>query len=718
MTIKKKLIVSTIAASMAATAFAGIPLSSKGLAEKLGFNNTAYAAAAFPNTDIVNYANKLYAALDSVDGGLEAVRALRTKFAALDETDLKYIAVPITSEVNLKLGADFSSEDKDAVAGLVSDIIAFTYDPNLTELETIRNTKAYRDVLLELAAGAGLKTEELEALTVDDVAEYFLAFQEKLIGLIEDLGADNLTELLLVLNDDTKRAELIEEAFTALKSEGLLVQKILSGYHITPLDLSIVVQRVQEKVGKDAILSAGAALYLAIQKMNETTSPGGGGVIGGGEETPTVEIPKDVTALIDDIKKKLANATDAEKAAILAEAVQKATALVTKLSTFDLSSDVKVSNGQASVQVSSSSVLSAIAGIGEILKNVKALAPGVTVPAPVLNLNLGNVAQDGVKIGLNDAVIQEAIKAGLGGINLTVNGLSATLPVGGQFNGPVDFNINKSKADSSTTGERKAASDVYSFGLTIGGKTVTSFEQPVKVSIPLGNVDGVDKELLSLAKIVDGKLVFQGGTVEGNLIVEHRDTFSQYVVVENKVSFTDIASVESWAGRAIEVIAAKGAIEGKKAGVFAPKDNVTRAEFAKMLTRALDIDNSSAKESFADVKDTDWSAPYIGAAAKLGIIQGRSASKFDPNAQITRAEMATMIARALKVTKGAQDVTDVTAALEGFKDAGSISASLKAGVAFASKNGIVIGNNGKFSPNASATRAEAAVMIYRAVNFK
>ncbi|NIK69226.1 S-layer homology domain-containing protein [Paenibacillus sp. BK720] len=710
MTIKKKLIVSTIAASMAATAFAGIPLSSKGLAEKLGFNNTAYAAAAFPSTGIVDYANKLRAAL-AATGGLDEVQALRTALQSLDTSELKSIASPITSKVTTKLGESF---DENALADLVSDVISITYDPNLTELERIRNTDKYRAVLAQLGVGAGFTPEQVDDVTVDQVAQYFFTLQEKLAGILKNIPTE---QLIAALNDPVKRDALIQQALVALSDEKLVVQDIFDAYGITTADLKSVVANAQGKVESTVVLKAATALYGAYLKMNETTTPGGGGVIGGGD-TGTVEIPKAVTDLIDDIKKKLANATDAEKAAILAEAVQKATALVTKLSTFDLSSDVKVSNGQASVQVSSSSVLSAIAGIGEILKNVKALAPGVTVPAPVLNLNLGNVAQDDVKIGLNDAVIQEAIKAGLGGINLTVNGLSATLPVGGQFNGPVDFNINKSKADSSTTGERKAASDVYSFGLTIGGKTVTSFEQPVKVSIPLGNVDGVDKELLSLAKIVDGKLVFQGGTVEGNLIVEHRDTFSQYVVVENKVSFTDIASVESWAGRAIEVIAAKGAIEGKKAGVFAPKDNVTRAEFAKMLTRALDIDNSSAKESFADVKDTDWSAPYIGAAAKLGIIQGRSASKFDPNAQITRAEMATMIARALKVTKGAQDVTDVTAALAGFKDAGSISASLKAGVAFASKNGIVIGNNGKFSPNASATRAEAAVMIYRAVNFK
>ncbi|GMK48345.1 hypothetical protein PghCCS26_54750 [Paenibacillus glycanilyticus] len=711
MTIKKKIIVSTIAASMAATAFAGIPLSSKGLAEKLGFNNTAYAAASSSTDQLIAEANKWHAALGV--NGLATLKTLRDVIKGLSPAQVKEIIAPITAEINKK--HVLSPDEKTAVEALYINLLGFTYTADYSYFDGIQDSTGFQ-VLRTLADEA-----DVTGLTFEDLAAYVLKVKTNLFA---SLDAMPVSEVQGLANNPLAVVTLVKNAIQAVPDTNDTASKIKAVFNYYGVDQTVLTEAAGNLVVKVAIVNANAipnainAVMNAYLSTRNTGGNTGGGVIGGGEETTTVEIPKDVTALIDEIKNKLANATDAEKAAILAEAVQKATALVTKLSTFDLSSDVKVSNGQASVQVSSSSVLSAIAGIGEILKNVKALAPGVTVPAPVLNLNLGNVAQDNVKIGLDNAVIQEAIKAGLGGINLTVNGLSAVLPVGGQFNGAIDFNINKSKADSSTTGELKAASDVYSFGLTIGGQSVTSFAQPVTVAIPLGNVDGVDKELLSLAKIVDGKLVFQGGTVQGNLIVEHRDTFSQYVVVENKVSFTDIASVQSWAGRAIEVIAAKGAIEGKKAGVFAPKDNVTRAEFAKMLTRALDIDNSSAKEDFADVKDTDWSAPYIGAAAKLGIIQGRSATKFDPNAQITRAEMATMIARALKVTKGAQDVTDVTAALAGFKDASSISASLKAGVAFASKNGIVIGNNGKFSPNASATRAEAAVMIYRAVNFK
>lgn len=262
----------------------------------------------------------------------------------------------------------------------------------------------------------------------------------------------------------------------------------------------------------------------------------------------------------------------------------------------------------------------------------------------------------------------------------------------------------------------KLASSVYDFELTVGGVVTSTFKQPIIIKLPLKNTEGLDKELLSVAKVVYKELQYQGGVVDGDYITEPRDGFSSYAVLENKVSFKDVASVQAWAGRQISVVAAKGAIEGVGNGNFAPKSNVTRAEFAKMLIRALNLENNSAKQSFGDVSSTAWYAPYVAVAAEKGIITGRSAAQFDPSATITRAEMATMIARAVKSQKP-EAATNVSS-LSKFSDAGKIAASLKDGVAFAASNNLVIGNAGKFNPNNTATRAEAAVIIYRTINFK
>ncbi|MNF12592.1 Endo-1,4-beta-xylanase A precursor [compost metagenome] len=74
--------------------------------------------------------------------------------------------------------------------------------------------------------------------------------------------------------------------------------------------------------------------------------------------------------------------------------------------------------------------------------------------------------------------------------------------------------------------------------------------------------------------------------------------------------------------------------------------------------------------------------------------------------------MAAMISRALKLTKTTEADDSV---LNTFTDADAIPASLKSDISVAVNEGLIIGSNGKFNPNGSATRAEAAVVIYRVV---
>src|SRR5690606_32502953 len=131
---------------------------------------------------------------------------------------------------------------------------------------------------------------------------------------------------------------------------------------------------------------------------------------------------------------------------------------------------------------------------------------------------------------------------------------------------------------------------------------------------------------------------------------------------------------------------------------------------------AFDLGDATAKENFTDVNASDWFASYVAAAAKAGIINGRSDSEFAPNEAVTRAEMATMAARALKLAKGYRDA-DITVSLKAFNDSGDINESLKAGVALAANKGIIIGEaEGQFNPNGNSTRAQAAVVLYRLIN--
>ncbi|MDT3428860.1 hypothetical protein J2Z22_004454 [Paenibacillus forsythiae] len=660
MTLKKKLAVSTLAVSMAAASVAGLPLSGKGLAQQLGFVNVASAATAVSNAQVKANLLTLFASLQPADW--DKLAAFYDDVNALSKSEYKEIFAPILSKLQLDIEqADTSFELFKSATSVVYDV----YQGDFAAIDRIQTNADYVSLLDDIAAKA-----EVDELTIDDFVEFFFGTSGVESEFRELLKNKTQSELNAIINDPSAFEELFEEAYDNLlkqpvgSDKATTVSDAVYNLGITPSDVKTTLYGL-----KTTIPSATPAAQ-ALAKAYIRAFP-----LGKSDPAPT---PDGITAPIPTPDPTL----------------------------FDASRFVTVVGNKATLALVDA----------DVIKAIQALAAAKA--GNTLTLNLGTVNADTVEVPISKAIIDAAKANGIANIAITFNGVTITIPVA-QFDAAVTLTVTKANPSVATSvTSLKLASDVYEFGLTVGGVPTSTFKQPITIKLPLKNTDGLDKELLSVTKIVYGNLQFQGGVVDGGFIIEPRDTFSSYVVVENKVTFNDIASVQAWAGRQIQVVAAKGAIEGVGAGKFLPKNNITRAEFAKMLIRALNLENSSAVNSFSDVKKTDWFAPYVAAAADKGIINGRSASKFDPNATITRAEMATMISRALKSVHNLKD-SDVSAtALGSFSDAAKISPSLKDGVAFAASKGLIIGNAGKFNPNNKATRAEAAVIIYRSINFK
>ncbi len=196
-----------------------------------------------------------------------------------------------------------------------------------------------------------------------------------------------------------------------------------------------------------------------------------------------------------------------------------------------------------------------------------------------------------------------------------------------------------------------------------------------------------------------------GGNTTTNVSIGTNPVTSAVVAQQNsEMIFADIESV-SWAKDAIEMCYKRGIISGRTAEIFAPNDNVSRAEFVKMLVSAVNK-NVNAEIEFADVSINDWYYQYIKNAYALGLIYGDEHNYFYPNAEITRQDMAVMIYRALdNVTKG-ENVD--------FKDSNEISDYAKHAVGYLYQSNLIsgIGDN-IFAPLKSTTRAEAASIIYR-----
>ena len=190
---------------------------------------------------------------------------------------------------------------------------------------------------------------------------------------------------------------------------------------------------------------------------------------------------------------------------------------------------------------------------------------------------------------------------------------------------------------------------------------------------------------------------------------------SLYTVIQSNKTFSDIQ--DSWAKSDIELLASKMLIAGKSDSAYEPKSNITRAEFATLLVRALGLEEGILQPGqFKDVDLNAWYAGSVATAVAKGIITGFEGQLFKPNNNITREEMAVMIVRAAQVAgidnklSAAEQETYLTR----FGDHETISAWAGKDVALAAGAGIINGMpNGDFSPRNNADRAQSAVMLKR-----
>jgi uncharacterized repeat protein (TIGR02543 family) len=120
--------------------------------------------------------------------------------------------------------------------------------------------------------------------------------------------------------------------------------------------------------------------------------------------------------------------------------------------------------------------------------------------------------------------------------------------------------------------------------------------------------------------------------------------------------FTDVA-FGKWYNKSISTMAKIGIVKGRTANAFAPNAPITRAEFAAICSR-FDRSNVEIKSDFNDISG-HWAENEIRRAASLGWIQGYADGSFKPDQNITRAEAASMINRMLhRLPETADDLLD------------------------------------------------------------
>ena len=177
---------------------------------------------------------------------------------------------------------------------------------------------------------------------------------------------------------------------------------------------------------------------------------------------------------------------------------------------------------------------------------------------------------------------------------------------------------------------------------------------------------------------------------------------------EQSVVFSDLAGYD-WAKNAIEKLYKKGILAGVGNEQFAPGELITREQMAKIICTAFKMSGTDAEyTAFNDMDSAKWYAPYVKAVSQNGIMNGIGDNHFGIGQPVTRQDFAVIISRLLNTSQIDDNLS--------FTDFDEISDYAKQSVLqLASKNIITGFSDGRFNGKQPCTRAQAAVIIDRAL---
>ena len=172
--------------------------------------------------------------------------------------------------------------------------------------------------------------------------------------------------------------------------------------------------------------------------------------------------------------------------------------------------------------------------------------------------------------------------------------------------------------------------------------------------------------------------------------------------------FTDISAAD-WYHEAVDFAVENGLFGGMSANTFEPNTAMTRAMLVTVLWRYAG-EPAEGENTFTDVPAGQWYTDAVAWAAHNNIVGGVGDNKFDPNGNVTREQMATILYR----YANGQDIdTSARADLSGFPDAGSVSSYAQDPICWAVAEGLINGSDGKLLPQGNATRAQVATILMR-----
>ena len=180
--------------------------------------------------------------------------------------------------------------------------------------------------------------------------------------------------------------------------------------------------------------------------------------------------------------------------------------------------------------------------------------------------------------------------------------------------------------------------------------------------------------------------------------------------------FYDVNRGQAWAIEAVDSLHEKDIINGVGHGKFAPKRNITRADFLIIVMNSFGIKaDTHVTNNFSDAGNRYYTK-YLGTAKNIGLVLGVGNNLFLPEKNMSRQDMFVVLYRVLDKLGKLPEYVELAKKFEDFSDIGEISDYAVEAIKYLVEAGLVQGNGSKLKPKAMATRAEAAQVIYNIIS--
>lgn len=257
----------------------------------------------------------------------------------------------------------------------------------------------------------------------------------------------------------------------------------------------------------------------------------------------------------------------------------------------------------------------------------------------------------------------------------------------------------------------------FEVSVTGNGKTIVLdvFPQPIQRTIT--GTNPLDALTTVGVTVVDGVVRSVPTFVEAdkksaNL---YRAGNSTYTLVKNSKTFKDVDKGANWSEANIEKLASRMIVNGTTATTFDPNRAITRGEFAAILARGLGLVSTDSDVKFKDVsaKQAFNKNGEIAAVVNAGIATGYNHGEFRPYQEINRGEAAIMISKAINYIGQDKVTKDGSKHISGFKDYSKIGATMRPHVEKVLQAGYINGySDNTYKSLNQANRAEVAKILY------